>query len=473
MMYVARTETLSTLNYRTMSQGRYGAESAVNRAAHHLLHQYTPPTDFTGYDVTALPVTYNGVPVLLTSEPGGSSNYHDSGAAEAFAAAARGTLDVSDAVVSYAARARLLSMRRVQHAYTGLPVTIQKWEITGIGTIAGAGSAAVEVTAVIDRQIVPAYEYAAFASYSGCDALWFAGGGTTDSYDSSQPLQGSPPRPPTSASDGDVGTNGNLREFGATTTINGTLSTPRTGVGDCTASNVTAATIGGNATVSGGLVELPQAVEFPTPDLPDPMPPANQTVGFSGSSCPSPASLISGGTCAMDGGVFTMQPNAADAPVVLGNVTVQANKVLRLSAGTYIINSLNLNSNSQIIIESGPVTIHVAGKTATGTDISVPIDLTTGVDLMTPTYDASQLQFIYAGTGTLRMRGGAEAAMLVYAPNGKVDLAGGADYYGALIARTVEVTGSAAIHYDRALRRNDQLTIPGQYTLSSFNWRAF
>ena len=37
LMFVSRTETMSSLNYRLMSQARYGAESGVHQAANFLL----------------------------------------------------------------------------------------------------------------------------------------------------------------------------------------------------------------------------------------------------------------------------------------------------------------------------------------------------------------------------------------------------------------------------------------------------
>ena len=40
LMFVSRTETMSSLNYKTMSQARYGAESGVHDAVNHLLWQY-------------------------------------------------------------------------------------------------------------------------------------------------------------------------------------------------------------------------------------------------------------------------------------------------------------------------------------------------------------------------------------------------------------------------------------------------
>lgn len=467
LMYVARTETLSSLNYKTMSQGRYGAESGVHKAANYLLNTYTAPASMAGFDITVTPVTYNGGPVVLSSDSDTTANYPDAAVASAFTAAAQGTLAMLDERVSYTAYARLLSMRQVPNAYGNTLTTIQTWEITGIGRTVGEGSAAVEVSAVIDRQLVPAYDYAAFATYGGCDALSFGGGATTDSYDS---RVGTSPADSAEETDGDIGTNGNLRAFGSSTTINGTLATPRAGVGNCTANNTTAATISGNAEVTEGLVELPQSVQFPTPDAPNPTPPTDTSVGFSGASCPSVSG--SGGACSGVANGFQFGPSGTD-PVVLGNVSVGAGKELHLTAGTYIFNSLNVDGNARIIVDNGPVVIQIAGKNNNGTDMALPVDLTGGADLLTPNYDAAALQFIYAGAGELRMRGGAEAAMVVYAPNATVDLSGSSDYYGAIIGKTVEADGLAAIHYDRALAQDPDLTTPGQHTMSSFTWKAF
>mgnify|MGYP003704392631 CR=1 FL=1 len=43
MMVLARTEAISSANYRMMSQARYGAESGVHRAIHFLLNSYAKP----------------------------------------------------------------------------------------------------------------------------------------------------------------------------------------------------------------------------------------------------------------------------------------------------------------------------------------------------------------------------------------------------------------------------------------------
>src|SRR5690606_7081019 len=134
---------------------------------------------------------------------------------------------------------------------------------------------------------------------------------STRSYDSRAALGGGGV-PVTTDSDGDVGSNGNL-SGGGSADVNGTLSTPMTGVGACTASNVTAATVAGLGTVSEGLIQLPQPVEFPTPDPPSPMPPTtNQTIN--GNNCPSGF----GGICTAGGGQTTWTPVSPNDPVLMG-----------------------------------------------------------------------------------------------------------------------------------------------------------
>ena len=69
LVFVSRTETISSLNYKTMSQTRYGAESGIHHAANHLLWAYVPPgtaAELALYDLTTTPVRVvaNGRPVV-------------------------------------------------------------------------------------------------------------------------------------------------------------------------------------------------------------------------------------------------------------------------------------------------------------------------------------------------------------------------------------------------------------------------
>ena len=56
---LGRTETMASLNYKTMSQARYAAESGLHSAANYLIHTYEPPGVDAGdplanYDMTVV-----------------------------------------------------------------------------------------------------------------------------------------------------------------------------------------------------------------------------------------------------------------------------------------------------------------------------------------------------------------------------------------------------------------------------------
>jgi len=465
LIFVSQTETLSSMNYRLMSQARYGAESGVHKAANYLLNAYAPPgtvgDPLANYDTTVSPVTYNGNPVVLSSDPA-VANYPVPAVRTAFSAAAQGTLDVNVGAVSYTASATLRSMRQITDVYSGAPVTLQTWDITGDGRIGGIRPAQVEVVATIERQTMPVYSYAAFATNNGCGALSFAGGATTNSYDSTAALVGGVPA--TVNSGGNVGTNGNLTDVGNTTVINGMLSTPRTGVGACTATNVTAETLGNGATVSGGLNQLSQAVSYPTPATPNPLPPLTAQSFTQNGGCPAG---VANCAASADGATITPAPGIVET---LGDVTTNGNAVLHLRVGTYVINSLTQNGSSQIVVDSGPVVIQIAGKDSSGGYLATPLTIN-GNGISNPSYSPNNLEFIYAGGGQLKLAGGDTTSALVYAPNATATFTGGADLYGAVIVNQVTATGGAVVHYDRHLQTS--AVTAGNYMMSTFTWKSY
>jgi hypothetical protein len=461
MAYVARTETLSSQSYTTMAQSRYAAESGLASAAHYLLSSTyeaqapgTAGDPLANYDINASPVTRNGNPVVLASS--GASNYPVATVVTQFQNATTGILTVSGGTVGYGARARLIGMRQITDTMGGGVATLQTWEITGIGTRGGGlGSAEVEVMAIIERQIVPSFRYAAFATSTGCGALSFSGGATTKSYNS-QALSGGNPVPSNTA--GDVGTNGNLSLSGNPTQVYGTLSTPRTGVGSCTNSNVTALTVNGQASVQNGLVELPQVVDYPVPPAISPLPPTtsvNMNNGFACGAMPG---------CVRSGKVVTLTPTPG-VPFALGDVQVEGIELV-LNPGTYHINSLQVAGNADIRVGGGgQALVKVAGQGSTA-----PLTLT-GNSMSNPSYDPMNLQFTYSGTGTVTVTGHSDAAAIVYAPKASVVLTGNSDFYGAIVGGTVSVTGSASIYYDTNLANN--AVTAGNPVMSSFTWRSF
>src|SRR5687768_14309558 len=153
VLVLSRSETLSSVNYRMMSQARYGAESGVHKAAHFLLNTYTLPSSagsdlLSNYNLTTSPVQYGGQPVVLSSLTGVAANYPVAATQTAFATNAVGSLAVGDATVLYSVAATLLSMRSVIPYGSFTPMTVQTWRLTARGTITGARTAEVEVSAV-------------------------------------------------------------------------------------------------------------------------------------------------------------------------------------------------------------------------------------------------------------------------------------------------------------------------------------
>ncbi len=235
LMAVSTADTASSTNYRLMTLARYGAETAVHRAANYLMsNAYTAAGPSTGtdpltnYDMTGTPdpvtnlsvVTYGGAPVRLSHSattfnyPGGFGG----SVGTAFRAGSTGTLAGTYAV-TYRAVATLVSMRQIS-VFGGGSAIVQTWKITGEGLMPVTG-AAVDVSAILERQVAPVFAYAAFATDPGCAALDWQGNAYTDSYNSAV---GHTPDIPLFG--GNVGTNGNLTLTGSAE-INGTLSTPR------------------------------------------------------------------------------------------------------------------------------------------------------------------------------------------------------------------------------------------------------
>lgn len=473
LMFLSQTETSSTRNYRTMSQARYAGEAGVHKAINYLTSTaYVPPASFTNYNLTVSPVTCAsgagctavGSPVVLSSITGVASNYPDTTVATAFNTAVQGTLatnvsgvltNLAQQTVTYGASARLMAMRQVV-SYGGGTGTIQTWEITAAGTVPGALPAIVEVTALLERTVVDAQTFAVFATGTGCGAISMNGNAGTGSYDSATGISS------LVDTGGNLGTNGNLTIIGSVD-VHGSLSSPRPGVGSCVnGSGVTALTQSGSASVDTGVVQLPQALNFETPALPSPMPVTTATT-----TCAQFVIAIPG-TCVISGGVTTIDPMGSPTPVRLGSIS--GNFVLK--GGNYAINNIgsgNLTVGTSLA-GTANVTINLAGKTSTGTDMPSPFDLN-GNAVVNSSMDPSRLQILYAGTGTIDMHGGTAASYLLYAPNANLSTHGNSDIYGSLLVKTLQTAGNTRFFYDKKLDRT--AVTMGNYVMSAFSWKKY
>ena len=525
VMFMAQTETYGTMNYRMMSQARYAAESGVQKTVNYLLNDYqtvksgcvvgaspsgvvcTLADPLTNYNMKVSPVTYNGAAVVLSADAS-KSNYPVAAVKTAFGVAGQGPLTAGSASIRYSATATLMSMQ-----LTASSDVVQRWEITAAGTVGGARPATEEVTATLETQIVPTHGYSAFATAATCGAITLQGGAVSDSYDSTT-YSGSG-TPTISAANGDIGTNGNLSEGGSGTVINGNLYTPRTGVGNCNNGNVDALTSNGGATVTGSIIEMPQAWTPPTPTivLPSPAPPTTALGIDSSTTCASlAASLTGGATCSVvtTGGVnyLTIQPNGA-VPISWGNVTVSSGAKVTFMPGTYNFNSLTVSqSTTRLNIgDPRPTGTAVSGAvtmTLVGTDVAKTVDVNSSGTLAVPsnretsfvmnvatsnqsnntpvnvtgggvfenqTYDPHLFSINYAGTKASSVSGGGAAAFVMNSPNADLTLTGGSDFYGSLVVKTLKDTGGTKLHYDKNL--GSFFGIAGNPLLTSFSWKRF
>lgn len=500
LMFLSQTETWSSANYRLMTQARYGAEAGANKAINYMLNSYTPPATsgsdaLSNYNLSASGVnfegdavgaTYGGNAVVLHATSG-LANYPSSATETAFANAASGSLAAGNSTVNYSAHAVLLSMRQVTPYGTTTPVTIQTWRVTGDSSISGAQNAQAEVSTILERQVTPVFQFAAFADNNGCAAMTFGGGGVTGSYDDTAVVNGSVT---IQASGGNVGTNGNLVTSGNPTSINGTLSTPRSGVGACSSSNVTAWTDNAGH-VTGGLIELPQPITYPTPVIPVPSSTIDVSISH-GWACPTGVGAIDMahgfmGNCSVVGNDIYLPPtNPLSGFVGYGNISISGNMTLHITNGTYNLNTFKESSaQSSLVVDetmssivgleslaaigvpfsAGPVIFNV-----TGSGSGTVVDLT-GNSVQNATLNPLNFQIMYAGTGSLSLKGQSQASGLLYAPNASFSFAGGGTWYGAVIGATMTDMGGAAVYYDRRLN-NSGFTV-GNYMQTSFTWKKF
>jgi hypothetical protein len=482
LMFLSQSETWSSLNYRLMTQARYGAEAGIHAAANYIVNSYTAPastgTDLISlYDRTKSPVTLaaGGVPILLSSMSGQSTNYPVAAVGTSFATATNKSLTAGGNTVNYTATAQLVSMRQIQVCSKAQYVTAQTWLLTAHGDVSAARNAEVEVSALLEAQVTPCYNYAAFATGSGCGEINWSGGGPVDSYDSGNMAFKPNGDLITQSYDGNLGSNGNINA-GTHTQINGTFTGPLTGVGACSSGD---AFTGNSNQISGcetsatncgsQFVQLSQPAVYTSPTVAYPTGVVESTLTSPNGGSISPNNCL-GGTAGCYGDVsggITLMP-------FVDPVTHAC------SGGTYYINTLSITGNNSLTIGTCPAgTLPISDVGATRPLAVNIVDVNnagfslSGNSVANNTLNAANLQILYAGTGPIALAGNSTAALVLYAPNAALTIDGSKGaIYGSVIANSVTMNGNkAALHYDRRLSV-DLLTV-SNWTLDSFNWSKF
>jgi Tfp pilus assembly protein PilX len=290
------------------------------------------------------------------------------------------------------------------------------------------------------------YGFFAYGNGFSCTspAFTIAGNATVDGYNSRLGTYATTHQ----ASLGNVGTNQGFIEQGSSSNIGGTVYVPNIGAatppgpGSCPGDDFS--TTGGAH--FGALAAIPTPVPVPNVNIP-----ANASttdVSASGSGH-SPA--------------VTIVPNS------YRNVSVSSGGTLVLTApGTYNFQCLNVGSNS-IIVVSPPtkaITVNISGNSGCA---SSPVSFSANSAInncavnssyacttpVTPGV-ASNLEIVYNGTGTISMVGGPGAYAIVNAPHAPVVFQGGANFYGTVMANSIDDHGGVNLHFDAA-----DTTLPG------------
>jgi Tfp pilus assembly protein PilX len=466
IIFMTQNEIWTAGNYKLLTQSRYAAETGLQNTADWIINTYPVPTTFTSFDMTTSPTHSAGGSNIVLSAMNGDTwtgwdaNYPTSSVQTAFNAAFNAQPVTGMGITAtYSVKARLHSMKTVR-TIGDVITPIQVWEVRSRGDVDSARDARVELKALVENIALPTFGYAAFGVDPGCSSVSVAGNAGTDSYDSRLGTYAA-----TQAnSGGNLGSNGNISLGGTSTVVHGDVETPKTGTGNCVSGSVDALSTTGGATATAGVVNLPAPVPYPLYPAPSPAPPTTtQSIsGGGGSLCGSGGSAIAGCTQTAAGQIDF-------APGSYGNVSING-EILRLSAGTYTMNSLSLAGSAVLQIMSGPVILQLAGNSLDGGSPKV-LDFGGSSQLLNTTSASENFQVIYSGTADIRLRGGTSAYGVIYAPASNVSYGGGTDWYGAVIGKTVDDGGGANLHYDRSL--SDRFWIVGKFRVASLSWEKF
>ncbi|MBX7144403.1 MAG: hypothetical protein K1X79_08140 [Oligoflexia bacterium] len=131
-----------------------------------------------------------------------------------------------------------------------------------------------------------------------------------------------------------------------------------------------------------------------------------------------------------------------------------------LGAGTYYINgTLSFGNNAALrlpslaTLGSGKVIIHFSSVPVSGGWSTINANNTVNT-----TAPPSRMELNYWGNQQLKLNGNSNFAMAFWAPNALVQLQGNTNYYGALLAKTLNNTGSANMIYDESMGFNPVTT---------------
>jgi Flp pilus assembly protein TadG len=122
-----------------------------------------------------------------------------------------------------------------------------------------------------------------------------------------------------------------------------------------------------------------------------------------------------------------------------GDFVLNAGDVVQMPPGNYYFRNMRINAGATLMI-TGNTNIFVTGD----------YTLAGGAYLINTTMLASNLEFYMTG-GTANITSDTTFYGVVYAPNTNVTVNASGDFYGAIVGKTLSVSGAGLGHYDESL----------------------
>lgn len=286
----------------------------------------------------------------------------------------------------------------------------------------------------------PSPGFGLFATGTGCAVVSLSGSVFVDSFNSAQGSYSATH----SDINGNVGANGGVSLSGGVQ-IGGNVGAENANVGgSCPTDGIVTS---GNGGVIQGQNPPNQYVAISPPLVPPAPPPIpNPTPTNNAASIPSNNTLN---------------------PGTYGNISLSGQNTLTLTPGVYYINSLTLTGQATVNINPpGQVTLNVQG-----TGQSTPVSFSGG-SFSNPTHIPNDFQINYNGTGGLKLTGGSSSYLVVDAPNAPVQLSGGSDIFGSVVANSISDSGNVNFHVDTSAVIADQPPT-ANFVLISFRHVAY
>lgn len=148
-----------------------------------------------------------------------------------------------------------------------------------------------------------------------------------------------------------------------------------------------------------------------------------------------------------DAGIYKTQNdngNIPNANLSASSFSLGKNKDLTLPGGNYYFNYFSTGAGSELNF-TGPTTIYVYGDVSLGGKTKTSADLPQNLRIIT-------VPSPWGGpAGTIEIGGTSALHADIYAPQNRIRMTGTGDIYGSVLGRSIDMTGTSAIHFDRSL----------------------